>query len=58
MAAKKKKQRKGSVPAPKLSRDQRNRQAFREVAEALGKVLHSGDRDRILDAVQCLLGDR
>lgn len=53
-ATKKKKQRK----EPKLSRDQRNKQAFREVAEALGKVPNPGDRDRIVEAVGCLLCKR
>ena len=44
--------------APKLSRDEQNKQAFREVAEALEKVQRTGDRDRILEAVGSLLGSR
>lgn len=42
----------------KLSRDEQNKQAFRVVTIAMEKVKNPDDRDRILEAVGCLLGSR
>ena len=46
------------TPTTKLGRDEQNRQAFRDVVKALEKVKSAEDRDRILEAVGCLLGAR